>query len=337
MNNERRQADLAFAWCCSLFIVAPRCEAQNLVPNPSFELNDTCPYTIGFQLGDRPLHWYSWLNSPEYFHACAGDLQSIDTLVDVPQNGWTYQYAWEGDAYIGFYAFDNVAGDEYREYVGAELLQPLQVGCTYQLRFRTNPANNGNYWLIGQGSTACDNVGMLFTTSSNAWFNTTGPDFPYRNFAHLRTMSPVADTSAWTVVEGTFVADSAYTHVVLGNFFPDSLTSAFPIGNPDPWNGITFYLIDGVEVIPLDAGCNGLGIPDPVSAEAPNISWIGAIVVQWENHVFDVEILDAVGRIILKASSSGGYLQMPPPRTAGSYCIRVRSKEKQHVAKFIVW
>ena len=227
---------------CLLLVATLRCGAQNLVPNPSFELTDTCPYTFGFQEGDRPLHWFSWFYSPDYFNACANDLQSVDTLVGVPLNGWSYQYAWEGNAYIGLYAFDGYP-DEYREYAGVELIEPLEVGCTYQLRFRINPAYGGSYWLIDGGG-ACDNIGMLFTTASNAWYTTTGPLFPCRNYAHLRTTVPVTDTLNWTMVEGTMVADSAYSHLVLGNFYPDSLTNGFAIGNS--WTDITYYLVDGV-------------------------------------------------------------------------------------------
>ncbi len=336
MNGGWHRAGLQLALCCSLLVAAPRCEAQNLVPNPSFELRDTCPYTVGFQEGDRPLYWYSWLNSPEYFNACAGSLHSIDTLVDVPQNGWTFQYAWEGDAYVGLYAYDGVAGD-YREYVGTELVQPLEVGCTYALRFRINPADNGTYWLIDGGS-ACNNMGMLFTTGSNAWYGTTGPDFPYRNYAHLRTEVPIADTASWTLVEGTFIADSAYTHLVLGNFFPDSLTTAIPLDDADPWYGITYYLIDGVEVIPLDPGCNGLGVQEAVPAEAPSIQWTGnGIQVRWDGEVYRAEVMDAVGRTVRGANSVGAELSMLKPASQGVYYLRLQSKEKQHVVKFAVW
>jgi hypothetical protein len=327
-----RQACLLF---CLLFFAPLKNIAQNLVPNPGFELRDTCPYTVGFQEGDRPLYWYSWLNSPEYLNACAGILQSIDTLVSVPQNGWTFQYAWDGDAYVGVYAYDAVLGD-YREYVGTELLQPLVIGCTYQLRFRINTANNGNYWLAG-GSTACNNVGMLFTTRTNAWSGISGPDFPYTNFAHLRTIVPVADTSAWTVVEGTFVADSAYSHLVLGNFFPDSLTTAFQVGDTEPWYGITFYLIDGVEVIPLGIGCNWVGIQDAESI-VPQVQWSGGtILVQWNEEVFRAEVLDGLGRILVNGTSSGSVAELAKPVGAGLYYLRVQSREQQHVVKFVVW
>lgn len=319
---------------CLLFVASPRCEAQNLVPNPSFELKDTCPYTVGFQEGDRPLYWYSWLNSPDYFNTCAPSL-SLDSLVDVPQNAWTFQYAWDGNAYVGMRTYDG--GGDYREYAGTELVEPLEIGCTYQLRFRMNPAYGGNYLLIN-GGTACNNVGMLFTTNSNAWYSTTGSDFPYRNYAHLRTTVPVADTAAWTLVEGTFVADSAYSYLVLGNFFPDSLTAAFPIGNPGPWTGITYYLIDGVEVIPLDPGCNELGVQEVEFVATPSIQWIGASVqVLWEGGSYQAQVLDALGRSVRTSNSVGALVDMPKPSSPGVYYLRLQRNGKQHVVKFVVW
>ena len=69
MNGRWLCAVLSAALGCLLFVVPLNSAAQNLVPNPSFEEYEVCPYTIGFQVGDRPTHWRSWLNSPDYFHA----------------------------------------------------------------------------------------------------------------------------------------------------------------------------------------------------------------------------------------------------------------------------
>ncbi|MBK8497674.1 MAG: hypothetical protein IPL52_02355 [Flavobacteriales bacterium] len=333
MNNEWRAAVHAVV-CCLLLIATPRCEAQNLVPNPSFELQDTCPYTFGFQEGDRPLYWYSWYNSPEYFHACAQATNGVDTLVGVPWNGWTFQYPWEGVAYVGFRSFDG--GGDFREYVGAELVEPLVIGCEYQLRFWTNPACDGSYWLTN-GGTACDNVGMLFTTFSNAWYATTGPAFPFRNYAHLRTTLPVADTVAWTLVEGTFTADSAYTHVVLGNFFADSLTSAFPIGNPNPWTGITYYLIDEVEVVPVEASCHDVGAHD-VFEEEPVLRFeASTISVDWPGELFRAEVLDASGRVVIADPlNHSGTVVLHSPTVQAEYVLRLFGKRKSFVTKFVV-
>jgi hypothetical protein len=307
---------------------------QNLVPNPSFELQDTCPYTVGFQEGDRPLHWFSWYNSPEYFNACAGTLQGIDTLVDVPLNGWSFQYPWHGDAYVGVYAYDGVL-DEFREYVGAQLVEPLVVGCDYRVRFRTNPAYNGSYWLPNGGG-ACNNIGLLFTTASNAWNGVTGPAFGFRNDAHVFSSSVIDDTLEWALVQGVFTADSAYGYVVLGNFFTDALTTGY--ANAGSWTDISYYLIDSVSVIPVDAICHGVGLPEEAILEKPQLRWNEqGVEVRWGRRGLTASISDVTGRQLgPEVKGGGGELLVALPHTAGAYVLKLNYGEQAIVVKFVV-
>lgn len=336
MNNRWRAALSMVPACCLLFLAALHCEAQgNLVPNWSFEEREgDCDSLICcFNIGSRPIHWFTWQNSSDYFNACNPGT-GLDSLVDVPQNGWTYQYPWDGDAYVGVYCYDAVA-DEYREYVGAELTEPLVVGCSYQLRFRTNPAYGGNYWLQNAG-TASNNIGMLLTTVSNAWPGITGPPFPYRNFAHLRTLAPVSDTLGWTVVEGIITADSAYRYVVLGNFFPDSLTIAEPVGNPDPWTGVTYYLFDGVEVIPLDPICHGVGVGEH-DGIGPHVLIIDdRINVRWSAGPIEAEVMDIAGReVVIRRIVGDGAGSIPAPGAQGMFILRLFQEGRSFNWKFV--
>ena len=214
--------------CGSLVVCPSLLQAQiNLVPNPSFEVLDTCPYLYGFQLGDRPSGWFSWNQTPDYFHACAQPVNGADTVVGVPLNGWAYQPAWDGDAYVGVYAYGT--GETYREYVGAELTCPMVVGQTYHVTFRANLARGGTTWNSG-GS--CNNLGALFTMETNAWTaplaSTPGDAFGYRNYAHVYSQEILSDTADWVLVSGDLVADSAYRYLVLGNFFENDLTDVIP-------------------------------------------------------------------------------------------------------------
>jgi hypothetical protein len=231
------------------------------------------------------------------------------------------------------YAYDG-GTDEYREYIGVQLIEPLQVGCTYRLRFRLNPAYGGNYWLIDGGG-ACNNMGMLFTMETNEWSGTSGPPFPYRNFAHLRSADPVVDTLAWTLVEGEFVADSAYRYLVLGNFYADSLTNGFAIG--DSWTDITYYLVDGVEVLPITAGCNGVGIDDP-SVGGPLLQWVGnEVSAHWSFGPFSVRIVDAIGRLVAEERSSiGATITLTAPSAKGFYSVQVSTRERSFAQKFVL-
>jgi hypothetical protein len=220
-NGRRKGSSLDLMLGCLLFVVTLRCEAQNLVPNASMEEHSECPVAIGFQGFSKPLHWEKWMSSPEYFHECAGSLGGLDTLIGVPQNGWGYQYAYHGQAYIGMIIFGMFG---FREYVGCELLQPLIPGTTYYLSFWTNVAGG-----IGAGGThgitrhASNNVGMLFTMEHNIWQGNNGPPFALRNYAHLHSEEIIADPDEWVQVSGSFVADSAYAYLVLGNFFSNEL------------------------------------------------------------------------------------------------------------------
>lgn len=323
---------------CPLFIVPLRCEAQNLVPNPSFEDYAVCPYTVGFQLGDRPLHWYSWTMSPDYFNACCGALNGLDTLVDVPLNGWSYQHAWDGEAYVGGYAYDGVSGD-YREFVGAQLIEPLQVGCTYMVRFRTNPAFNGSYWLINGGG-VCNNIGLLFTMESYAWTAPTpAPSyhaFAARNYAHVYSSAVITDTLAWTLVEGLFTADSAYAHVVLGNFFTDANTIGYPNGGSSV--DLAYYLIDGVEVLPTESGCNGLGVGGAIDEGLPVLRGQGAemVVELPPGSSFDIRLVDALGRIRSNWHAAGGTLPLPWGLEKGAYTLVLDREGSRSVLKFVL-
>lgn len=316
--------------CLGLF-AALRCEAQtNLVPNPGFELpEDSCSWQCCFNVGSRPLHWYSWMNSPDHFNACAGGDGGYDSLVSVPHNGWSFQYPWEGDAYAGVRTYDG--GEDYREYMGAALLEPLVPGCSYQLRFRTNPAYGGTYWLPNGGG-VCNNVGMLLITVSNAWPGISGPPFEFRNFAHLRTTVPVVDTVAWTLVEGTIVADSAYAYVVLGNFFTDALTNGY--ANGGSWTDITYYLFDGVEVVPLDVGCHGTGLAD-LEQGGPKVDLgNGVVTVRWDAPI-QVTVSDPIGRMCQRVSGETGSAQVQLPTGKGLYVLQVESKGRSFVQKFV--
>jgi hypothetical protein len=199
--------------------------------------------------GSKPLHWDRWDQSPDYFHACAGELNDTDTLLDVPWNGFAWQYAHDGDAYVGMACFQV---DDFHELVGAPLLQPLVVGQTYYVSYWVNLATEGSYW---ETRWACNNQGVLFTMTEHIWSGVTGdgPEFIPRNYAHVNNPEIVTDTTGWTLISGSFVADSAYRYIVLGNFFSDALTDTVHLST-DP-SLAAYYFYDAICVSPLPGEC----------------------------------------------------------------------------------
>ena len=232
---------------CPLFIASLPCEAQNLVPNPSFEDYVTCPNSPGFN--SKPLFWDRWDQSPEYFNSCAGTLGGVDTLLDVPWNGFTWQYALDGEGYVGGATYQT--GD-FHEQIGAQLLQPLVVGQTYYASFYTNLAMHGNYWVTKWAS---NNMGLLFTMDEHIWPTNTGvgPEFAIRNYAQVYSPDVITDTTGWTLVSGIFVADSAYQYVVIGNFFADSATDTVHV--EDGVSLAAYYVYDLICVSATPGQC----------------------------------------------------------------------------------
>lgn len=322
------------AWlvcCCSLFVLPFPSFTQNLVPNPSFEENPDCPVTIGFQGFSKPLHWESWNESPDYFTVCAGSLGGVDTLIRVPLNGFGFQYPLHGDTYVGMAAYDGWG--DFREYVGCELLEPLEVGETYDLSFFTNVAFGGTYW---SPSWACNNMGMLFTMDPNIWTDLIGSPFALRNYAHLHSPTIISDTAAWTLVGGSFVADSAYRYLVLGNFFSDALTDTLHL-EPGP-SLSPYYFVDGVCVTKAGRPCEFLTVitelpeggvhawPNPASDQL----WVDAGVgTTWK-------VYDAIGRTLGTGVSAQNLLTLSVGQWApGEYVLRLQGRENRYV-RFVV-
>lgn len=88
---------------------------QNLVPNPSFEIYDTCPYNTG-QI-HYAIPWFqSTQGTPDYLNSCV-------SYLGIPANFWGNQSAHTGNAYAGFFASLNDTSNflNYREYVEVKL------------------------------------------------------------------------------------------------------------------------------------------------------------------------------------------------------------------------
>jgi len=107
--------------------------AQNLVPNPSFEEHLECPYsTAEFHM--QVVDWYSWQETPDYFHTCNNELNGN---AGVPENAWGWQWPITGDAYAGIFTYASHVVDG-REYMAVPLLTPLEIGVNYYVMFYTS-------------------------------------------------------------------------------------------------------------------------------------------------------------------------------------------------------
>ncbi|MEO8068221.1 MAG: hypothetical protein ABI599_11065 [Flavobacteriales bacterium] len=333
MNGKRHRVVLALLGCCLLFIVTLRCEAQNLVPNQSFEQYDTCLEVLGFYDEDEgPGGWFSSSGSPDYFQSCL----PYGAANGVPMNVFSFQEAQHGANYIGLYTY--LDAPEQREYAVVHLLTPLVQGEIYYASFYASTAFGGNlqYPLIWL---ATSKVGMTFVMNAQHW--QWGDDFPaFRNYAQIYHPGILTDTLNWTLVNGSFVADSAYEYIVIGNHFDNATTDTVHLAEGWPWYARGYTLIDNVCVSSSPGVCDiatgvlgnstqGLGFfSNPA---------MGEVVVAGIEENSTVLCTDVLGRIVRVAEPTVGTLRLNVatwPR--GSYVLQVFHGVQHKAFKFVL-
>jgi type IX secretion system substrate protein len=206
----------------------------NLVPNPSFEIHDTCPNTEDYITYST--HWYpSASDLANYFNVCA-----TNPVFSVPDNIAGYQYAASGNAYAGLASYISAVytPSNYTEIIGTQLVSSLIVGQKYYIKFKLNCAIGGD-----GSNTAIDKMGIRFTMIQH---NSTNNTTPINNFADVYATSIVSDTTNWTQIFGSFVADSAYSYIEVGNFFDYLHTNTQIIKSSGGSANTSFYFVDDI-------------------------------------------------------------------------------------------
>jgi hypothetical protein len=227
-----------------LIIVSTKLRGQNLVLNPSFETYTACPS------GVNDLTLTNWKDTPngtaDYFNVCA-----TSTQVGVPNNQVGSQVPSTGNAYCGFVTWG--AGSNYREILYSQLLTPLSIGQKYFVSIKVSKSGNPLY-----NGTSTDKIGVKFTSTQFS-----ANPIPINNSAHVFSSVIITDTTNWTAIKGTFIADSNYQIINIGNFFDDANTftvQAFPTGN-------NYYYVDDICVSTDSSTCFLIsGISNPNSS-----------------------------------------------------------------------
>ncbi len=178
----------------------------NLVPNPSFEVYDTCPAFIGEV--NRVQSWFEVSQTPDYFNSCTSNWTA-----SVPLNGLGYQHAHTGNAYCGMACYAPGSGNLGREYIGTQLIAPLIVGQKYFISFFLS-LSGGAGWTLGSNKYGCKFSITPFV------YNSVLPD----NTSFFYSDTIITDTTNWVLINGNFIADSAYNYLALGNFFDNAHT-----------------------------------------------------------------------------------------------------------------
>jgi hypothetical protein len=329
-NLKRSGTSLGLVLGCLGFVVALRCEAQNLVPNPSFELRDSClEVNTAYTESTGPLGWFSAGGTGDYYLSCL----PYGAFNGVPLSSWAFQHAQDGECFVGVITYDQALG--VREYFMIQLSEPLVEGQTYYASFFANPTWGGpqpQMWL------ATSHVGMLFTMQPRPWQS--GEPLPTgSNFAHVYHPVLITDTVGWTLLSGSFVADSAYQYVMFGNHFDNAITDTAHFSQYN-WNPRGHTLIDNVCVSPNPNGCPlALGVSEPMLDAVvlyPNPA-IAEITLSGVPQGTSLMVHDALGRQVWREEDINGRWRKDVDAWArGAYMLRLEQQGKSRSFKFVL-
>ena len=198
----------------------------NLVPNPSFEIFDTCPDNTT-QIS-YAVPWFQPLtngSTSDYYDTCSNYMNIMNC-----------QMPRTGGGYAAILLFDSGI---WREYIEVKLTTPLIVEKEYCVKFYVS--------LIGYASYAIDAIGAYFSKDS-VLSNIMGA-LIYPSQINNTTGNIISDTTNWLGISGTFIADSNYNLLTIGNFKSNNNTNFIYNGGYYP----AYYFIDDVSVYPCDA------------------------------------------------------------------------------------
>lgn len=263
--------------------------AQNLVSNPSFEINSACPVNAA-DLSSLA-SWYTMighLGTPDYFNSCGS------SYVGVPSNSFGNQVAFDGNAYVGLSTY--TYGATNYEYIQTYLTSPMIAGQSYNISFYVSCADNGRY--------SSNNIGATFTQ-----------DFLYGNWSYdsinitpnINYSTPITDINGWTLISGTYIASGNEQFLTIGNFYNENLTQIVNI-NPIGSLGAAYYYIDQVSVTQSPLGNDDFFqqkcqiVPNPVKDKFTILSNQSEVITNIElystyNKVKSFKPLDSVYNI----------------------------------------
>jgi hypothetical protein len=223
--------------CCFVF----KSNSQNLVPNPSFELNYNC---VNGRLDN--LHDWCQVGGGQgtsiYFNPCHGD-----PLYNTPFQYYDacfqgYQPVKTGNTYIDIGSYTQSPNNEsIIPYV--KLIDTLKAGKVYCVTYYVSLWNNARY--------SIDKLGALFTpTPMLCWTGATSTTAIAGLYSPQVVTTPgivFEDTLNWMEVSGSFTAIGNEAYLAIGDFFTHA-QHLIKDSYPTNCNGLAEYYVDDVSV-----------------------------------------------------------------------------------------
>jgi len=299
----------------------------NLVPNPSFEVYDICPWINGqitFAVPwSTPIH-----TSTDYFNSCDTNTNPNNSA-SVPLNFGGFEYARTGQAYANIATYRNshipIGNNNYREYLSAPLLDSLVSGIEYCVRFYVSADDSAGY--------TSPTIGVYF-----------GPIRPDTNIYPISVQPQIENPSSnllnsrngWSLVSGSFIAAGNEKWIVIGNFHDSLNTQATYTGRTiNPLKYFAAYYVNDVLLTPCDAllALDNLVNPEKVTVFNRN----GALIIKSDGDLLKGRILNILGAELKKfdlRNKTENEVEIQN-LSNGIYLIEVVTHQSQYCLKFL--
>jgi gliding motility-associated-like protein len=228
-----------------LFCFVIKSKGQNLVPNPSFEFNDSCKNA---QLIHLLGGWCSVGGKggiSGYFNPCLNDI-AFNTPVQYNMPSpciFSYQIPHSGKSYVDLTGLIPSSPSTEGNYPFVKLLDTLQANKTYCVTYYVSLWNYCNY--------SIDKLGALLTPTPFACWDGSTPSVSMEGIYTPQVVSPTGfaleDTLNWMEISGAFTATGTEAYLTLGNFYTNAqhfIKNSYPTN----CNGVAEYYLDDVSV-----------------------------------------------------------------------------------------
>lgn len=248
---QSRVLKIRFTLLFSFFFFHFSFSQTNLVPNPSFEIQDTCPNSVSYPGNQQILHAIPWFTptvaSPDLFDSCA----SLASFVNVPYTEMGFSYTHTGHGMAGIILMDGdgfaASSTIYREYIMVRLQSPLLNGQKYYLTYYVKLADSSTF--------ASNKIGVLFcdTIYKNS-------DDTINRIPQICTQSFITNKTNWTKLNGSYIANGTEKFMCIGNFKHPFTNDTLFLGGSRQYTGtnIPYYYIDDICLSSDSVYCDGL-------------------------------------------------------------------------------
>lgn len=245
------------------------------MPNPSFELYDTCPN--GSNDLENAIPWFqpnnpnvTWWGSTDFFHTCG------NSTAGVPANFAGYQWPRSGNGYAGLAPFIITTDNYGHEYMEVELLDSCHAGRRYCVTFYACFGGEPNFCL------ATSALGAYFSEDTCQYIS--WPAYPINVLPQAINDSSnmITDSLNWHPVSMAFISSGGERFMTIGNFWDSTYNQLHSLELCGP--GAPYYFIDDVSVVMLPELNAG---PNDTLLQGDTVALNGGVSEYWNGMQFE--------------------------------------------------